>query len=227
MQEINDIAKVLAAKAQTIHHVEYLKGANELLNITSRLCKLGFLPNSLEDVKQESDTLGQFEGQKENYFYIKLGGQRGGFTLIDLKHQDLAWLKWHMDRNYIERTERDPITGKVKRIALHQMILERKLGRKLNKGMETHHIDRNRWNNLEENLVELPKDQNSRIKGKHIDNTSGYLGVSRNNSKTNPWKAEFYRHGKRDIKYFPTAEEGAAWYAEMAQQYMEAGESQQ
>ncbi len=234
MKEINEIAEALLTQAKALNHKKFVQGAHELLDFTSRLCKYGFLPSCLEDV-QEGNTPKQVEEQKEDYFYLKLGGWRGGFTRISLVDLDLAQYSWHIaDSGYVEGTRPQDSTSddkrkrsKCKRVMLHQIILERKLGRKLCDECETHHLSLDKTDNARENLIELLKVYNSRIKGRHRDNTSGYLGVSRNNSKQNPWKSEFYRDGERKLAYFQTAEEGAAWYMEMAQAYLENSKASQ
>jgi HNH endonuclease/AP2 domain len=101
---------------------------------------------------------------------------QGKSVLVDLIDADLASVKWFLsgDRYASRRTEQH---GKGKHIAMHQIILERKLGRSIQRGMVVDHINGNGLDNRRENLREATQAQNMRNLKLRSDNTSQYKGV--------------------------------------------------
>jgi HNH endonuclease len=97
----------------------------------------------------------------------------GKFALVDLIDADLADVKWFLSggRYARRRTEKN---GKGKHIAMHHIILERKLGRPITKGIVVDHINGEGLDNRRENLREATRAQNMRNLRLRSDNTSQY-----------------------------------------------------
>ena len=76
------------------------------------------------------------------------------------------------------------------------------------------HIDKNRLNNIVENLRWVSSSENSRNRSMMANNTTGYKGVSFHNYKENKkYRAEIRHEGKYyHLGYFHTAEDAARAY---------------
>lgn len=143
-------------------------------------------------------------------------------TIIDVEDADLATLKWcgsDRDAAYSYAIRHTKHQGKTTRHRLHRIILERKIGRSIEKREYVDHIDGNTRNNRRENLRLANYSQNMHNSKKHINNKSGYKGVYWSNS-AGKWESRIMINGK--IKYlgsFSTAEEGHIAYCNAAKQY--------
>lgn len=112
---------------------------------------------------------------------IEIRTKKGYVAIVDDEDSDLAKMKWHTSSLYL-RSHYLP-NGKKERCSLHRVILERVLGRSLEKGEEVDHIDMNPLNNLRSNLRLATRSQNQANKTKNRRNKSGYKGVRKIRNK--------------------------------------------
>lgn len=144
-------------------------------------------------------------------------------SLIDDIDADLEKSNWNIStrRNkygvlfYADRNvnKKEYYSGK---ILLHRVILERKLGRKLDRREYVDHIDGNGLNNTRDNIRLATPSQNSINKRMQSNNTSGVRGVVWNGRK---WQVEI-KAGRNQKKLylgqFDTIEEAASVYQKKA-----------
>lgn len=137
------------------------------------------------------------------------------FVAIDAIDEDLTERHWSSMNSrkdayavyYVKRNA----------VFVHRTILERVLGRLLVRGEFVDHIDGNRLNNKRSNLRLASRSQNGGNRKRNADNTSGYKGVVRENSKARPWAAKINIDGKqRRLGKFATPEEAFEAYCEAA-----------
>src|SRR5262245_25427251 len=116
--------------------------------------------------------------------------------VIDDIDSDLLALKWNVSgriktntvyarHHFYKQTPRS--------IGMHKMILECKLGRKLEKGELVDHKDLNGLNNTRDNLRLATPAENRRNAKALNTNTSGYKGVRKQGGK---YRAQLYLDGK-------------------------------
>lgn len=117
---------------------------------------------------------------------------KGLVALVDDEDSDLANYKWHTVGGYAIRYLYTP---KRIRVPMHRIVLERKMGRKLQPDEATDHIDRNRANNTRNNLRVVTHTQNMRNKTKCDGTSSQYLGVSLQ-KKAGKWTAYIRLNGR-------------------------------
>lgn len=118
-------------------------------------------------------------------------------TIIDDVDADLAQKAWKVtfswNREYACRFEQG---SKRVKVSLHRIIMERVLGRSLEKHESVDHRDGNGLNNTRENLrLATPLQQNANRK-RSRDNTSGYKGVGWSKSMKK-WRARITCNGKQ------------------------------
>ena len=137
---------------------------------------------------------------------------------------------WYYQNGYASRSERS--IGKQKTIYLHVYIWELKMG-SIPEGLEVDHKDKNKLNCQLSNLRLATHAENNRNKNKRNDNTSGYIGVSKDAHKTERqdgihiyeyWRARWQdSKGKERQKGFPYDNVGkvraARYYDLMAKQF--------
>lgn len=130
---------------------------------------------------------------------VQIQLSKGYTAIIDRIDADLAELTWHASEMtsgpYAHRWQCLPHRQK-RTIAMHRLILERKLGRPIREGYHCDHINHNTLDNRRDNLREVTPTQNfhnARISRK---NTSGYKGVSWNKN-AQKWEAYIYIKRKR------------------------------
>jgi len=98
------------------------------------------------------------------------------------------------------------VEGKNHMISVHTIILERILGRSLEKGELVDHIDLNPLNNRRNNLRLADKRKNATNAKKRSDNKSGYKGVCWS-KPAKRWRAYGKKLGKQiHLGYFDTPE---------------------
>jgi hypothetical protein len=117
---------------------------------------------------------------------------RGYEALVDDCDADLAELKWFAINGYAARRPGNGDRGTL--IKLHNVILERKLGRALVGKEMADHKDTNRANYTRENIRLATKSQNCQNVGITSRNSSGYKGVSIETS-SGKWKAQIRING--------------------------------
>jgi hypothetical protein len=148
----------------------------------------------------------------------KKGKYAGQYTaLVDDEDEILAEFNWMA--HGCKYAGRD--TKEKKRVFLHQMVLERMLGRPLEKGEFPDHIDGNGFNNQRSNIRRATKSQNMQNRGAQKNNTSGYKGVYFYESK-NKYTATIGLNGKTiHLGYFRTAELAHEAYSKKANELHE------
>jgi hypothetical protein len=144
---------------------------------------------------------------------------KGHIAVIDECDTDLNALKWCAREGdtgvWGVRGER--VDGKLVTIKLHNVIMERMIGRTLAVDERVDHVDCNGLNNRRENLRIATHQQNmmNRRVGKH--NRSGYKGVSK---KKAGWTATITVSGKQHyLGLFRSPELAHNAYVEAAKQY--------
>lgn len=148
------------------------------------------------------------------------GKYAGKYTaIVSPEDADLAEFKWAVQIDTHTQYARRAIypDGAYKKIILHQVIMERMLGREMLPHEQVDHKDNNGLNNTRENLRLVVQEQNKINRKKYKNNKSGYKGVSREGRK---WRATIQADGKR--KYlggFDTPEEAYAAYCKAADKY--------
>ena len=125
------------------------------------------------------------------------------------------------------------LTGMIKKmhLLLHRFVFTLKTGEEPVRTVD--HIDRNRANNMFENLRLATRQEQQQNQGKRKDNTSGYIGVIHHHQIDNrhkkPWFKDYWRtsvrrhDGRQELKLFPYTEAGklaaARWYDKKAKEY--------
>ena len=127
---------------------------------------------------------------------IKIQLNKGYVALVDDQDGDLAVFDWRVsmsqkkDTIYVQRTEK--VNGKHHTVSLHSVILERKMGRPLEKGRLCDHRDNNGLNNQRYNLRPATPSQNAQNqRGKK----SGLKGAYFKGGKR-PWISKIYANGE-------------------------------
>ncbi len=147
---------------------------------------------------------------------------RGRTGYLDDEDADLAAFKWCADRDgYAVRSEYSP-DGRAKQVRLHRIVLERKLGRKLQFGEKTDHRNWNTTDNRRENLRLASNSQNQANARRNRPNASGYRGVflrSKRCSKFRPWVARVKSFDQNcHLGYFATPQDAARAYDRKARE---------
>lgn len=106
----------------------------------------------------------------------------------DDMYEYLSQWKWCYSHGYAIR-QSSRVNGKQHTIWMHRQIMATP------KGMETDHIDRNKLNNQYHNLRICTRSQNTMNTGVHVDNTSGFKGVTWHKRKLG-WQAQIRVNGK-------------------------------
>lgn len=138
---------------------------------------------------------------------------QGQVTIVDVIDADLASNLWRAQKDGVGefravRTVR--VHGRSSLIFLHQVILERILGRKLNQGEIVDHDDGNPLNNTRSNLRVATHTQNMQNRKINKNNTSGFKGVIPWRKK---WRATIWANGIRHhLGTFKSAEEASEAY---------------
>lgn len=146
---------------------------------------------------------------------------QGQTTIIDVENADLAELKWcaikaKSGNYYAMRHVPIPDWKHQKNERLARVILERKIGRPLEKHERADHINGNTLDNREENLRSATNAQNTQNQGLRLDNTSGYKGVTWD-KRDKKWKAQIEANGKgKSLGNFDTPELAYQAYCEAA-----------
>lgn len=129
---------------------------------------------------------------------IEIPLTQGQTALIDDIDADLTEFNWYAQYNpktssfYAERT-----SGSIVRVSIkmHRLVMQRILGRTLNKLEIVDHIHHNTLDNRRSEIRIATPSQNAQNRRITASNSSGYKGVSWDKS-TDKWKAEI-RHDKQ------------------------------
>lgn len=143
----------------------------------------------------------------------KTGKNKGHIAIVDDCDEILAELNWQVQKNknllYAYRT-----TGgrkAVKNQKMHREVMERMMGKPLEKWQQVDHINGNGLDNRRENLRIATRVQNMANSRKRVDNTSGFKGVSKAKRK-GKWRARLAVDGKeKTVGYFDNPKD--AWDA--------------
>lgn len=157
----------------------------------------------------------------------KKGKHAGKYVaIVDDCDADLAELSWcsAIASNgigiYARRAIRNSPGEKQYYIHLHRVIMERALGRPLEKNEMVDHVDTNGLNCSRENLRLATYEQNAMNRNKSSANKTGFKGVSFSGLKKNPYRALIYVDGKKvSLGCFPTLELAYAAYCEAQEVY--------
>jgi len=117
-------------------------------------------------------------------------GRAGLVALVDDEDSDLASLSFHAHKgkgDYYYAVHREG-SGARERLWLHNEVMERMIGRKLEDGELVDHINRDKLDNRRRNLRIATRSQNEANKAKGSRGVSRYKGVTR--TKNGRWKAE-------------------------------------
>lgn len=151
----------------------------------------------------------------------KTGKHAGKYeALVSVEDDDLAKYNWHchLDGNtaYVRRWTSGTMATR-KQLFLHRVILERILGRPIQKGKIPDHLDGDGLNNTRDNLREVTQSQNMMNRRKNKLISSGYKGVYINGKK---WRAALFINKKqKHIGTFDTPEQAHAAYCVAAKKH--------
>ena len=151
----------------------------------------------------------------------KTGKHAGKYeTIVDAIDGDLAGMWWAIMNTHQSRSGHAlHKTGGRKNVIrhwMHRVIMERIVGRPLDRAEVVDHINGNGLDNRRSNLRLATVGQNNFNVGLRSSNTSGYKGVSWRPEKRK-WYVEIRAYGKRvRLGYFNSAEEGYEAYCEAA-----------
>ena len=98
----------------------------------------------------------------------------GGYALVSAEdHAYIISMKWRRKHGYARQA------ATTKTVLMHRIIMESMLGRQIVTDEVVDHIDRNRGNNRRDNLRLCTKAENARNGGLQVNNTTGWVGVTR------------------------------------------------
>lgn len=120
----------------------------------------------------------------------EIGLTKGFVALVDDEDFEyLSQFKWRYNNGYAARAGYDKVRKKQLYIGMHQVVLERKLGRKLIKGEIPEHKNRNRSDNTRDNVRLATQSKNLANISKYPAKSSRFKGVYRHNG-TGKWQAQ-------------------------------------
>lgn len=133
---------------------------------------------------------------------------KGYVAIVDAADGDLAFLRWYAAETvpgyvYAQRKPKD------KHINLHNIVLERKLGRNLTPDERGDHVNGNTLDCRRTNLRPATHQQNMQNRRRSVRNRSGVAGVHWNKHKQK-WRVRIRANGKtRDLGDFKSLERAA------------------
>lgn len=152
----------------------------------------------------------------------KKGKHAGKYeAIVHDEDKDLAESSWSVHRKkktaYAHRVVKD-ISGRMVNVYLHQVILERILGRKLEKGEIPDHINGDGLDNRRENIRLATTSQNIANSKLRSTNTSGYRGVSFNKAKGKYMACIEHKGKAHNLGYYNNPEEAHEAYKARAKE---------
>jgi hypothetical protein len=112
--------------------------------------------------------------------HIEIIASNGDRCCIDLEDEDLAKYSWQSTKGYFNRlASRSHPTYPCKVLYLHVLILERILGRRIEPGEVSDHVNWNKLDNRRSNLRVASKSENAINSPGHGNRRSKYKGVTR------------------------------------------------
>lgn len=117
------------------------------------------------------------------------------FSSEDADLNDIKWSRCHGYASMTGKMKTDDDEVKNVTVFAHRVVLERKLGRKLQKGEVTDHLNQNKLDCRRENLAPVTKQQNSQNISVRSNSTSGFRGVVLD-KKSNKWMARARHFGR-------------------------------
>jgi hypothetical protein len=161
---------------------------------------------------------------------IEIALTKGKTTIVDDIDDDLTEFNWYAHMHYTRKHEDTPGTfyaeraeppnnGKRNRIRMHRVILERTLGRSLEKGEFVDHINCNSLDNCRSNLRLCTVSENGKNQRKQLKRSSIYKGVCWN-KHAQKWQAEIKIDGnQRNLGVFHSEIRAAEAYDRAARRY--------
>jgi hypothetical protein len=151
---------------------------------------------------------------------IKKGKGAGKYEVlvstIDVELTQITWTIKILSDNIQYATKNIKIDGKWITIQLHREVMERVLGRELEKHEQVDHINGNGLDNRRENLRIATAQQNQWNRGKSSNNSSGYKGVYWHRYE-HYWYAQIHVEGKRiHLGIFQNAKDASDVYNKKA-----------
>lgn len=146
---------------------------------------------------------------------------QGQQAIISAEDADLAQWKWTAFHpgNYFYAGRWETGIKPKSLMLLHRVVLERILGRGLERREICDHINGNTLDNRRENLRLANRAENQWNKKRSSNNKSGYKGVIWSKSKRQ-WRANIRVNGKvLHLGYFENPEDAHTAYCEAARQY--------
>lgn len=139
----------------------------------------------------------------------------GGLSTLDVEDEELLEKHWFNHSGYVRRkitrTSKSLTGGKEDRewVHFHRLVIQRKIGRDLERHEQVDHIDGNTLNNCRENLRIATHAENVRNSKSRKNSTSKYVGVSWR-KRCGKWVAKV-RMNKKDyhVGYFDNEVEAA------------------
>lgn len=150
---------------------------------------------------------------------IEIPLTKGYVAIVDDEDADLAEYKWrvlvHSNTNYAMRSIKKD--GRSASMMFHRVLMEKVIGRPLEKLEVVDHIDGDGLNNLRSNVRLCTYSQNNMNKHKHKQPIAGMKGITRLKTKKEGWQAQIKINGKNVyLGVFPTAEEAYKAYCKVA-----------
>lgn len=142
----------------------------------------------------------------------------GSIALIDDIDADLAQLRWCIQSGYVGRATYTSEGGRYG-ILIHRAILARMLGRELEKGELTDHINGDKLDNRRCNLRLATPSQNQHNRGGWKKSATGFKGVSFH-KRRGRWTAQIgHKNHLHHLGYFDTPIDAAIAYNAAAIKY--------
>lgn len=146
-----------------------------------------------------------------------------GVCWVDDVDEPLLASRWkcHKRKWTTYLSTRKFVNGKAHTVSLHRAVMERIIGRSLEKNEQVDHKDGNGLNNSRANLRLCTPAQNMQNRRVKSNTVSGFKGVTKvAGTYKRPWQAAITLNGKRKyLGCFPTPEEAHEAYCKAAREH--------